>query len=150
MEAMAKEHRVYPIFSFAAASTDSRFGKAEEFLAQAEAICGRPVIRTIADAEPIGPRDLWCDDSGHPAYNQWVQSPFAASQERLRRPDPLYDLVLVTDWNWPAARVGQGSAIFLHRWRRPGYPTAGCVAFAPEDLAWIAERIRPGTRLIVR
>ena len=58
MEAMAKEHRVYPIFSFAAAATDSRFGKAEEFLAQAEAICGRPVIRTIADAEPIGPKRL--------------------------------------------------------------------------------------------
>lgn len=58
MEAMAKEHRVYPIFSFAAAATDSRFGKAEEFLTQAEAICGRPVIRTIADAEPIGPKRL--------------------------------------------------------------------------------------------
>lgn len=58
MEEMTKEHRVYPIFSFAAASTDSRFGTASEFLAQAEHICGQPVIRTIAEAEPIGPKKL--------------------------------------------------------------------------------------------
>ena len=61
-----------------------------------------------------------------------------------------HDLVLLTDWNWPKATPGKGSAIFLHRWRRPGYPTAGCVAFAPHHLRWIAERITPGTRLIVR
>ena len=30
-------------------------------------------------AEPIGPGDLWCDDSGDPAYNQPVRAPFAAS-----------------------------------------------------------------------
>jgi len=37
----------------------------------------------------------------------------------------------------------------VHQWRRPGYPTAGCVALARPDLHWIARRIRPGTRLIV-
>jgi L,D-peptidoglycan transpeptidase YkuD (ErfK/YbiS/YcfS/YnhG family) len=47
------------------------------------------------------------------------------------------------------ATPGKGSAIFLHRWRRPGYPTAGCVAFAPHHLRWIAERIAPGTRLMI-
>ena len=39
---------------------------------------------------------------------------------------------------------------FLHRWRRPGYPTAGCVAFDPQDLLWIAKRITYQTRLVVR
>ena len=58
MEALAKEYPVYPIFSFAAASTDSRFGKATEFIERAEAACGRKAIRTIADAEPIGPKKL--------------------------------------------------------------------------------------------
>lgn len=100
-------------------------------------------------AEPIGPGDLWSDDSRDPEYNQLVATPHRFSHEALRRADPLYDLVLITDWNWPDAVPGRGSAIFLHRWRRPGYPTAGCLAFAPQDLLWIARRVRPGARLII-
>lgn len=101
-------------------------------------------------AEPIGPRDLWCDAPTHPDYNHAVRAPFGASHERLSRADPLYDLVLTTDWNWPHAVSSAGSAIFLHRWRRPGYPTEGCIAFAPQDLRWIVERAVPGTRLLIR
>lgn len=100
-------------------------------------------------AQPIGPRDLWSDGVDDPAYNHAVRAPHRFSHEALRRADPLYDLVLTTDWNWPDAVPDRGSAIFLHRWRRPGYPTAGCVAFAPADMAWIAARAAPGTRLIV-
>lgn len=100
-------------------------------------------------AEPIGPRDLWSDESGDVAYNSLVRAPYAGSHERMRRADPLYDLVLVTDWNFPDAKAGRGSAIFIHQWRRPGYPTEGCVAFARDDLHWIAARVRVGTRLIV-
>ncbi|WP_273503309.1 L,D-transpeptidase family protein [Paracoccus sphaerophysae] len=100
-------------------------------------------------AEPIGPGDLWCDDPADPAYNLAVRAPLAASHETLRRADPLYDLVLVTDWNWPVATPGAGSAIFLHQWRRPGYPTAGCIAMSRADLRWLAARAVPGTRLIV-
>lgn len=58
MEKIAENHQVFPIFSFVSASTDSRFGKAREFVARAEAICGKSVIETIADAEPIGPKKL--------------------------------------------------------------------------------------------
>ena len=68
---------------------------------------------------------------------------------RVRRADPLYDIVLVTDWNWPVAEPGLGSAIFLHQWRRKGYPTEGCIAFARHDLRWITARIAPGARVIV-
>jgi L,D-peptidoglycan transpeptidase YkuD (ErfK/YbiS/YcfS/YnhG family) len=100
-------------------------------------------------AVPIRPRDLWCDDPGHPAYNHLVRAPFGASAERMVRADPLYDLVLTTDWNWPVAHPGRGSAIFLHSWRRPGYPTAGCIALAPSDLLWIVNRIVYETRLFV-
>ena len=100
-------------------------------------------------AEPIGPRDLWCDDPGHDDYNLMVREPFAASAEKLRRADRLYDVVLLTNWNWPRAQRGAGSAIFLHRWRRPGYPTEGCVAFRPDHLLWIVRRLRYGARLII-
>jgi len=101
-------------------------------------------------ARPIGLRDLWCDDPAHPAYNRPARAPLAASHEVLRRADPLYDLILLTDWNAAPPQPGRGSAIFLHRWRRTGYPTAGCIAFAAADLLWIARRIAPGAGLFVR
>ena len=101
-------------------------------------------------AVPIRPRDLWCDDPGHVDYNRFVRGPHPGSSEALHRADPLYDLVLLTDWNWPPAVPGRGSAIFLHRWRRPGYPTEGCVALDPSNLRWLVGRIAPGTRLLVR
>ena len=117
---------------------------------RATALLYRPdrLARPAPWARPIGPRDIWCDDPAHPLYNRPARAPLAASHERLRRADPLYDIVLVTDWN-TAGVPGRGSAIFLHRWRRPGAPTEGCIAMAPADLAWLAARARPGTPLRV-
>ena len=101
-------------------------------------------------ALPIRPGDLWSDDASDPDYNKLVRAPHRYSHENLRRADRLYDLVILTDWNWPLSVPGRGSAIFIHRWRRPGFPTEGCVAFRPDHLRWIASRIRPETRLIIR
>ena len=50
---------VTPIMSERAYTTDSRFGEAAEFIRQIETICGKPVISTIVEAEPIGPRKLF-------------------------------------------------------------------------------------------
>ncbi len=58
MEALCRDYEVVPIFSQASANIDSRFGRAEEHLHRAEAICGRSAITTIAQAEPIGPKKL--------------------------------------------------------------------------------------------
>ena len=99
-------------------------------------------------ARVIGPSDLWCDDPRHPLYNRPARAPLSASAERLRRADPLYDLVLTLDWNAEGA-PGRGSAIFVHRWRRPGAPTEGCIALPPRALRLLARRIGPGTRLRV-
>ena len=100
-------------------------------------------------AVPIRPRDLWSDDAARGDYNTLVRAPYGGSAERLMRGDPLYDLVLVTDWNWPSAAPGRGSAIFIHQWRGPGRPTEGCVGLRPDHLRWLVGRIRPSTRLIV-
>jgi len=100
-------------------------------------------------ATPIRPGDLWSDDPNDPRYNHKVRAPYPASHETLRRCDPLYDLVLTTDWNWPDAVPGKGSAIFIHSWRAPRFPTAGCVGLARNDLLWIVARIKPGMRLVV-
>ena len=101
-------------------------------------------------AVPIYPGDVWCDDPAHASYNQLCRAPMPASHEQMRRADPQYDIVLITDWNWPKARPGAGSAIFLHQWRRPGAHTAGCIAVARPDIHWLAVRAAPGTRLVVR
>ena len=100
-------------------------------------------------ARPIGSRDLWSDDITASEYNHMVQAPYAPSHEVLRRADPLYDLVILTDWNWPDAVPGRGSAIFIHQWRRAGYPTEGCVAFRRDHLHQIAKGISLKSRLIV-
>lgn len=100
-------------------------------------------------ALPIGLNDLWSDDAGHEDYNMMVRAPYPHSHEKLRRADPLYDLVLLTDWNWPYAVKGRGSAIFMHQFRRPGFPTEGCVALSRQNLRRIAPRITLQTRLIV-
>ena len=55
-------------------------------------------------ATPIRPGDLWSDAVDHPEYNQLVRAPYAHSHETLRRADPLYDLVFITDRNWPNAK----------------------------------------------
>lgn len=59
MELLCRDYSVTPIFSFNAAATDSRFGKASEHLTIAQEICGKKPITTLSDAEPIGPKRLF-------------------------------------------------------------------------------------------
>lgn len=49
---------VQTIFSDAAASIDSRFGRSEHFIERAEEITGVRPMMSIAEAEPIGPGSL--------------------------------------------------------------------------------------------
>ena len=49
-------HEIVPIMSETAYYTDTRFQKAEEFSARVEALCGKSVIHTVVDAEPLGPK----------------------------------------------------------------------------------------------
>ncbi|SEN16792.1 L,D-peptidoglycan transpeptidase YkuD, ErfK/YbiS/YcfS/YnhG family [Loktanella fryxellensis] len=106
---------------------------------------GRPADWAL----PIGPSDLWSDDVRDPDYNMMVRAPHAFGHEVLRRADPMYDIVILTNWNWPYPVKGRGSAIFVHQWRGPGRPTAGCIGLRRADLRWIAPRIQHNTRLVI-
>jgi len=55
-ERLSGAYDLYPVMSESAARTDTRFGKAEDFIARLEEISGRGVIKTIAEAEPLGPQ----------------------------------------------------------------------------------------------
>lgn len=100
-------------------------------------------------AMPLRPQHMWSEDPADPAYNHLVRGPHPFARDRMFRADPLYDLVMVLDWNWPEAVPGAGSAIFIHQWRRPGFPTAGCIGLRRDHLLWLAARVVPGTRLLV-
>ena len=58
MERLTKSYDIIPIFSQSAYTTDSRFGTADDHIAKAEAICGKPTLHTLAEVEPIGPKRL--------------------------------------------------------------------------------------------
>ena len=56
LERLVSEYNeVVPIMSENAYSTDTRFYRAEDFRSRVEELCGRAVIHTVADAEPLGP-----------------------------------------------------------------------------------------------
>ena len=59
MEKLAElGYDILPIMSFNAYNTDTRFGKAEDIRNRIEMICGKKIINTIKDAEPIGPKKM--------------------------------------------------------------------------------------------
>ena len=53
---IAAGEEVQPIVSGNVFSTDTRFYPAKDFIREVEAACGRPVIHSIVDAEPLGPK----------------------------------------------------------------------------------------------
>ena len=58
MEILSRSYKILPIMSQNAYSTDTRFGKAQEWVRRVEEIAGSPVIHTMVQAEPIGPKGL--------------------------------------------------------------------------------------------
>ncbi len=54
---VAEGREVQPIMSENAYSTDTRFQSAAEFADKVEALCGRRIIRSVREAEPLGPKE---------------------------------------------------------------------------------------------
>jgi len=51
-----KYDEIIPIMSFNAYNTDTRFGEHTEWIAKIEELCGRKIINSIHDSEPLGPK----------------------------------------------------------------------------------------------
>ncbi|MCI4662620.1 MAG: L,D-transpeptidase family protein [Neomegalonema sp.] len=110
----------------------------------------RPDRCHLPGAYRLRHRDGWSDDPEDPAYNCAVSLPHPFRHERLWRADPLYDVIGVMSANRDPIVKGGGSALFVHCWRRPRYPTEGCIAFARPHLLWIASSWMPEARVIIR
>lgn len=92
---------------------------------------------------------LFCvDDINSEHYNRIVSDEQVekdwSSAETMILKDDRYKWGLVVDYNRPQAVPGRGSCIFLHVWKEPGYPTAGCTAMSEADMLRLLNWIEPG------
>lgn len=58
LEALSHTYHILPLMSQNAYTTDTRFGKAEDWVKRVEEISGHEVLHTIVQAEPIGPKGM--------------------------------------------------------------------------------------------
>lgn len=95
---------------------------------------------------PITESILAVDDPQSQFYNQIIDSARVSkdwdSTEFMRREDGLYRWGIVVAHN-PANQAGVGSCIFMHLWRGPGQPTAGCTAMSEDSILRILKWLDP-------
>ncbi len=95
---------------------------------------------------PITESILAVDDPQSQFYNQIIDSAQVTkdwdSTEFMQREDGLYRWGIVVAHN-PVNQAGVGSCIFMHLWRGPSQPTAGCTAMSEESILRILEWLDP-------
>ena len=105
----------------------------------------------------LSPGTVCVDDPASTHYNRIVEDGAVdsvdwSSAEAMRRDrvhgDDLYELGVEVAYN-PEGRAGAGSCIFLHVWRGPESPTAGCTAMPEERLMAILARLDRGDRPVL-
>ncbi len=110
---------VTPIVSETVAATDTRFGKAHDFMREMERLCDRRVIDTVAGAEPIGPKGLLdvlviCPCTGNTlaklAHGVTDSSVTMAAKAHLRNGKPLV-LALATNDGLGASAPNLGTML---------------------------------------
>lgn len=136
-------------------SPEGRFPVGDAFGYGAEA----PEAVRIA-YRPMPPGAVCVDDAQSSLYNtiaeRGAREDRFASSEPMRRDlvfgDSLYEWGVWIGYNAegrsdPDTGQGLGSCIFLHVWRSPGSPTAGCTAMSRHDLlrllAWLDPSASP-------
>lgn len=58
LEALKERYSLLPVMSQNVYETDTRFGRAEDFIMRAQSITGNKVLHTIVGTEPIGPKRM--------------------------------------------------------------------------------------------
>lgn len=56
---LCRKYDVTAIMSETAAATDSRFGRAEDFIGRLEEMTGKRVLKSIVEVEPVGPQKMF-------------------------------------------------------------------------------------------
>ena len=90
----------------------------------------------------------YVDDPDSIYYNRCVdirdfkELPFKSAERMLRHEDEMYDLGLVIGYNENPCIPKAGSCIFIHSWKNPDEPSAGCIVLDKESLLQIAKRLK--------
>lgn len=85
------------------------------------------------DYKYITAEDKFIDDVNHTHYNSWVTGSTDAKSYESMLIEP-YTYGAVINYNRNPTIAGAGSAIFIHLWRSPNSPTAGCIALDKKHL----------------
>ena len=118
-EVAARYTSILPIVSERVAATDTRFGNAHDFMREMERICGRRVIATVEQAEPIGPKGLLdilviCPCTGNTlaklAHGVTDTSVTMAAKAHLRNGKPLV-IAMATNDGLSAAAPNVGTLL---------------------------------------
>lgn len=59
LETLARRYDVTALMSENAYATDTRFGEAAAYIRRLEELTGKPVLHTVAETEPVGPKELF-------------------------------------------------------------------------------------------
>lgn len=120
---------------------DTAFGAAESLPQGSQ---GYPYLQTRSTTYCV-------EDARSAHYNQLIDStrvtPGAWEQwSEMARPDGLFKWGVVVEQNWPEPQKGAGSCVFLHIWRGPSRPTAGCTAMKEEKLVEVLGWLSPSKK----
>lgn len=90
------------------------------------------------------------DDPRSRSYNQLVDRAKVRrvdwrTSEQMLREDNLYKWGVLVKHNTPS-QPGAGSCIFLHIWKNPTNPTAGCTAMSEQNLVRLLGWLDPAAR----
>ena len=85
------------------------------------------------DYKYITADDKFIDDINNKRYNTWVSGSTDAKSYESMLIEP-YTYGAVINYNMNPTIAGKGSAIFIHLWRSPNSPTAGCIALEKKHL----------------
>ncbi|MFI2809680.1 L,D-transpeptidase [Microbulbifer sp. JSM ZJ756] len=114
-----------------------------------------PTVETGLAYWPMKETHFCVDVPESPLYNRTVdaeevgRAAVEGSSEGMRRDihygDQQYKKGIFVAHN-PENQPGAGSCIFIHLWKAPGAPTAGCTAFAEPQMDRVLARLQRGAR----
>ena len=89
----------------------------------------------------------WSDDICHPKkYNRLIKTSIKIHQEKLKRKDHKYDLLIPIKYNFERPIVGLGSCIFIHLTKNYK-PTTGCIGLKERDFLIMLKVINKNTKI---
>jgi len=100
------------------------------------------------------PTTYCVEDLRSDRYNQIIDATdvHRATWEKwseLKRPDGLFDWGIIVAQNQPEPVRGAGSCVFLHIWRGPHIPTAGCTAMPRDEMELILRWLDPSRKPVL-